>query len=313
MNQALQDPIALLDRTYERLRDGTTYAAMSTLFDGLGKLRRRLNARQWEDFSRQTAISHPLRSLIHEDPMTRRSFDKPRGYPGDAVLLDFIYRIAAPSDATEVGRAVHDYAIGRAAACAVRHRRAFLAHEIDRAADEAEGAARILSLACGHLREAELSSALQNGWLDSLLALDADANSLAVIERLQNPHIECRLLSVGRLLARWRELGQFHFAYSAGLYDYLDRPLGTRLTRCLFDMLRPGGRLLVSNFLPEVADAGYMESYMGWELLLRTPAALQKLAADVPRDQIASVRTFADPFQAIVYLEVVRSETAQAP
>jgi len=35
----------------------------------------------------KTCVEHPIRELIHEDPFTRRAFEKPRGYDGDTELL----------------------------------------------------------------------------------------------------------------------------------------------------------------------------------------------------------------------------------
>src|SRR5579872_2044960 len=36
--------------------------------------------------------SHPLSQIVLEDPYSRRAYEKPRGYAGDAVMLDYIYR-----------------------------------------------------------------------------------------------------------------------------------------------------------------------------------------------------------------------------
>ncbi len=35
---------------------------------------------------------HPILGVSHESPFVHRCFTKPRGYAGDAVMLDFIYR-----------------------------------------------------------------------------------------------------------------------------------------------------------------------------------------------------------------------------
>jgi hypothetical protein len=35
-------------------------------------------------------------------------------------------------------------------------------------------------------------------------------------------------------------------------------------------MLKPGGRLLVANFLHDLPNVGYMESFMGWPLIYRS-------------------------------------------
>ncbi len=266
-----------------------------------------MSGESWKAFSTGEAIDHPVRDLIHQDPMTRRSFDKPRGYAGDAVLLDYIYRIRQPDEQSPFASVVYDYACGRAAASAVRHRRALLAHSIERAADRTDAGAHILSVACGHLREAELSAAVRRGWVDRFVALDGDPHSLKEIASSWDGPVECVHMQVARLLGRASQLGRFDLIYSAGLYDYLDDNLAMRLTGSLFDTLRPGGTLLLSNFLPTVPDAGYMESYMGWQLLYRTPDELAAVAEGIPRGNVARARTFRDPFDAIVYLEVVRS------
>jgi hypothetical protein len=139
-----------------------------------------------------------------------------------------------------------------------------------------------------------------------LIALDADAETLAIVAARGMDCVVPMEMSADRLLLRWGGLGRFDLVYSAGLYDYLAAPLAQRLTTCLFEMLTPGGRLLVGNFLPNQPDAGYMETYMGWQLLHRTDAELAALTTDLPSDKVAQARTHSDPFGTIGYLEVRR-------
>ena len=295
-----------LDRLYHGLAGRDPGRALPSLFEGLQEVRERSTPTEWESFAR-AAQEHGLRGLVHEDPMTRRSFEKPRGYAGDAVLLDYIYRDREPDAPTERGQAVYAYAAARPASCAVRHRRDLLAHLIDRTADRVGDRARVLSVACGHLREARLSVALQAGRIEELVALDADPESLAVVGAEPCPAIRPVERSIGRLLARPGDLGRFDFAYSAGLYDYLEDSLARRLTAALFGLLRPGGRLLICNFLPTVPDSGYMATYMGWSLIYRDLPAIEALAAGVPDGEVAARRFWSDAFGAIGYLELQRA------
>ena len=304
-NTSALHPLPLLDRVRDGLRRGRATRAMSELFEGLQELRSSSSADEWRSIARR-ASEHDVCELIHEDPMTRRSFEKPRGYAGDAVLLDYIYRQREPEQASDTGRSVYRYAVGRPAACAVRHRRDWLGYQIDRVADRLEGRARVLSVACGHLREGQLSAALQDGSIAEFVALDSDAESLAVVGSAGNPAITPVELSVGRLLGRWNKLGRFDMVYSAGLYDYLEPALARRLTHTLFKLLEPGGKLIFTNFLPTVADAGYMETYMGWELIYRDLPELGKLTSEIPAGEIGDVRLYSDPYEAIGYAEVIR-------
>lgn len=305
----------LLDDVYAGLarpgwESGST-VALSRLFEGLLGLHRAASEEEWRDL-RGRIQSHPVRELIHEDPMTRRSFEKPRGYAGDAVLLDFIY--GEPVDQAEGlsprAEAVQRYAAGRPAAASVRHRRQWLGFQIDRCADRAIAAgkdgARVLSVACGHLREGHNSVALRTGAIAEFVAVDADAESLAEVAASGWAAATPVQMSVARLLARGERLGSFDLVYSAGLYDYLDDALARKLTARLFERLEPGGRLLLTNFLPSVADVGYMETFMGWELIYRDLPAIRAFADDIDPDRIARIDVREDPFGSVGTLELER-------
>ena len=84
-----------LDDLYARLQacpeDGQEVSrAMADLFSQLRCLRERTRGQQWQK-GIAVARSHPIRQLVHQDPFTHRAFSRPRGYAGDAELLDFIY------------------------------------------------------------------------------------------------------------------------------------------------------------------------------------------------------------------------------
>ncbi len=91
--------------------------------------------------------------------------------------------------------------------------------------------------------------------------------------------------------------------YSAGLYDYLPNGLARRLTRRLLQMLRPGGRLLVANFVPGGTGRGYMELFMDWSLILRNEAAMRALGE---ASGAGTVVSFHDPHRNVVYAELQR-------
>jgi len=82
---------------------------------------------------------------------------------------------------------------------------------------------------------------------------------------------------------------------------------GCRSERKLFDSLRPTGRLLIPNFTPSLRDIGYMESVMDWHLIYRDESGVLEFADALPSEQVASVRTFRDALENIVYLDVRRA------
>ena len=297
---------ALLDEVQSDLTQGAGSAALERLFEGLQDLRSSLGRDDWQSFAKKAAIEHPLRELVHHDPMVRRSFEKPRGYAGDAQLIDYIYRLRGSDEVSGIGREVYDYASSvRPAALGVQMRRRAMADELDRvAAAKPDQSARVLCVACGHFREGQLSRAFLEDRHDEIVALDSDAESLAVVDAdFAGRRIRPLHRSVAQLLKR-DDLGRFDLIYSSGLYDYLEARFARRLTRVLFDRLAPGGRLVLCNFVPEVADAGFMESYMGWDLIYRSESEVADLAREIAPESIARQRVWTDEHDAIAYLEL---------
>ena len=112
----------------------------------------------------------------------------------------------------------------------------------------------------------------------------------------------CGRSSPGRL-----NPGQFDFVYAAGLFDYLNAPVAAALTRRMFDMTRPGGLMLIPNFLTGRAGFGYMEAFMDWHLIYRNHADMRALADALPSGDVAGCRVFADSDDAIVFLLVSKA------
>ena len=285
------------------LASGRVNAGMRRVVDILAVLRSRLPAERWRAVCNSAKL-RPIRSTLHQDPHAHRAFLKPRGYAGDPVLLDFIYGCAPlPEQTSRCGRDVYHWAVEHSSAFrSVKRRRTILAEMIDLAAVRRPGA-RVLAIASGHLREAQLSSALVGRDLRELVALDHDARSLEVLRAsFAGLPVRCVQGTLGELIAGRVDLGEFDLIYAAGLYDYLPDPIARRLTSVLSSRLSPGGELVIGNFV-RCWEAAYMEAIMDWFLAYRSEAGLLELAAGIPD---CALRTWADREGVIGYLAVTR-------
>ena len=295
----------IFDLAHDALVGGDIHAAMSTLRRALRDQRSQLPREEWVGFGDQ-ARRHPLHRLLLESPFTRRAYEKPRGYAGDAGLMDLIYGLSPADDLSPLGGRLYGYEFDSPCFQSVRTRRAVLAHEIDSAA-AARPTARVLAVASGHLREIEWSRAARAGTV-RITALDQDRHSLACIERdYGGRYPVCTIAAtIGDLLRRSVRIPDVDLAYAAGLYDYLEADLARALTATLFRLLAPGGRLLIANFTTATYDAAFMEAFMDWRLVYRTPAEVLSLADSIDRTEVASVEQFCDENHHVAYMRVVK-------
>src|SRR6185503_4886600 len=155
---------------------------------------------------------------------------RPRGYPGDALLLDFVYGggTSAPlvKSASPLGAALYHEWDPYPALGAIRGRRDYLAGRLMEF-----GGKEVLSVACGHLREAQaLDGVPERDRPARFVALDQDPATLEVVRAEQQTNgVQTVAASVLDLLRPGNRLGAFDFIYSAGLYDYLSGEVGLRL------------------------------------------------------------------------------------
>lgn len=261
-------------------------------------------------------------TLLREAPFFSQILGRPRGYPGDAEMMRFIYR-AVLEGKTPFGRFWHLRSVCAPGARAVRNRKALMLEKI-----LARPGARVLSLAAGPAEE--IRSALQRSSSDySFLALDHDIQTLRELEEIRDPRFRAALANAFRMIAgddriaiprplgarranpakdfkSWRRLlvpflyrferlpaRAFDLVYSAGLFDYIrPSPEGLEdkaqaLTRFLFDRVAPGGELVIGNFNPSFPrwNRFCMDYLADWQLVYRTDEALREFAAGIdPRE-----------------------------
>jgi SAM-dependent methyltransferase len=293
----------VLDHAGEALRAGDDDAT-DRLVERLDRLVDRAGSAAARTALSMACRRHPTHALLLEDPYTRRAYDKPRGYAGDAVMLDHVYDGRVPEGTSEIGAAVFRTTTSCSTARSVVVRREVLARRLDEVADRVI-APRVVSIAAGQLREAQRARAVLEGRLGSFLAIDQDRDSLDEIARSTGPgHVTTLRESVGAILKGRVPLACIDLAYAAGLLDYLDDRTAQALVGVLAQSLSAGGRLLVANFTRGHHARGYMELVMDWVLVRRDAEDLEALVRDLPID--ASIERWTDRDGNVAYLELVR-------
>jgi extracellular factor (EF) 3-hydroxypalmitic acid methyl ester biosynthesis protein len=278
---------------------------LDRLVRGLRRFRDEWTQQEWLDFCRTTANGHTLKELLHQCPFTSHGYSRPRGYPGDAELIDYLYaEDACPKE--RVGSAIYRFIHRLPCAQSVRERRDLLTRRIDEVC-AVQADAQILSVACGHLREAERATAVLEGRIGKLIAFDQDATSLALIAREQADRpVQPVPGTIRQLLTGKAKFEDLDFIYSAGLYDYLSQSTARRLTARLFEMLKPGANLLIGNFTQFPMEVGYVEAFMDWWLIYRSEAEIRDFTSEIPPQSLATVDLYSDGPGNVIYLSLTR-------
>lgn len=303
----------LLHELFSEISDRKPSDIIRKLTDSLHWLKFEYGVDLWKNNIVPQVRSHDLIKWIHQCPLTRYSYDQPRGYPGDAGLLDIIYchPIAAPHlrEASATGKSIFDFTLNVPACEAVRDRRRRIAQYIEKTVG-IWGDIEVLAVACGHLREAEIVNPEQSRQISRWVATDQDLASLQTVGELSSAlsrSIQPMRITVRDFIIKKHDLKSFDFIYVTGLYDYLNDKMAARLTTRLFELLKPGGTLLGANFLPDIWEQGYMEACMDWHLLYRDERNIKHFSAEINETLISSTRYYTDNIGCIGYLELVRS------
>jgi len=312
-DKQMGNPEALFNGISHELKSGSqnrVSIAMDDLTIELRSIRNSVSKENWKS-TINIGRSHELRGLVHQDPFTKWSFEQPFGYPGDAKLIDFIYGTGdfygtKLQRSTPLGRAIFSRNRMVPACRAVRYRKDFISEKMGSVL-KSKNNARILSVASGHLREAERIHWAGIDNLEAFFVLDQDSNSLNVIKNSKyHNRVFPTVGSVRTIITcRFEEHG-FDLIYALGLYDYLTNRTAVMLHASLFDRLRSGGELIVANFVKNLEDVGYMETFMDWSLIYRDVNDMLKLTEKIPENLIDKIEHFIDPAGQIIFLSLTR-------
>lgn len=228
----------------------------------------------------------------------RRSNLKPRGYSGDAEMMLMAYENGYVGTYV-FNKLMHKHGVETRAAEAVRSRRRLvprvLAEVAARFPDLPPRGLQLLSLACGPASELhEIFRAPEDAERYAVALLDQDAFALDLaretvrrVEAERGARVSVRYVQDSvRTMIRARDLarslGRHHFVYSMGLFDYLTTPVARAVLAKTWELVRPGGTLLVGNFHAHTPTRWHMAYWGDWSLCYRTEATFLALAEGLP-------------------------------
>jgi len=222
-----------------------------------------------------------------------RSYAKPLGYPGDFGIMNQVY------DWDLVGNDAYEmllHRVGLEVAECIKTRMEVVRAEIGDVVAEkgVERMARVLSLGCGSAREVEtwLAKSRPAPLRAEFTLIDQEHRALDYAYRAAYPHIvngqgRCRVnclhmsfIDVLRGTSAMNLLPQQDMIYSVGLFDYLADRRAAGLVRRLYELLIPGGLLIVGNMSDtSLSNLWPMEFITDWSLHYRSEAQMMAWTA----------------------------------
>jgi len=272
--------------------------------------------------------------IVQEAPFYWRIINKPSGYAGDAEMMSFIYRNQFEGK-TPFGMFLHKHAVATKACQSVRNRKDYITEQIQKtnggqilslAAGPAQEIREILD---GHKGNEFQFLALDHD-LDTLQRYDIPNKShqftYALANAFQIVSGQYRVVKPRRYMMKYcyprrdfrglRKIlsslkyelidlknKKFNLIYCAGLYDYiqtfpLDDSKGTvALTKNLFDLLKPGGSLIVGNFNHNnPRDLRFVMEYIyDWRLIYRNRFDMFDFVRTVSKNDIKDIQIIEEP------------------
>jgi extracellular factor (EF) 3-hydroxypalmitic acid methyl ester biosynthesis protein len=255
-------------------------------------------------------------------PIMARTNLKPRGYNGDSEMMRMIYENDYQGSSI-FGKILHKYSIDQPAAQAVRNRRNIIAGLVRERSEKAKFHSkeklRILSVACGPA--IEVKDILQTpgdckrmhfSLLDQdQLALVEASGIVNEIEKNMKTQVSVDLIkeSVRTMLLspelkkRW---GQYHFIYSMGLFDYLTAPVAAAVIKKIYQLLYPGGEMVIGNMASGNPNRFFMEYWGDWKIIYRSEEEFLRL---VPELAGAKVRINVDQTGIQMLMSITKAVT----
>lgn len=206
------------------------------------------------------AVESTFRELlgpwIYQSSIMKRATEKPRGYPGDFIMLETIYNDQLVSSGD--GKYFDFYFLQNPYAIAVKNRKDQMREILLDLISKSKRNLKILNIACGPCREIKELVSFENSFKVNaeFFCVDHDDEALAwaknsihpVTNKIQLNYIQESILNFIKkpdLFAK--KLGLFDLIYSIGLVDYLPDKILKALLAFLLNLLNEKAVLIISH------------------------------------------------------------------
>ena len=260
-----------------------------------------------KEFARRILYPYTLSS-----PFLSRVVERPIGVPGDYGMLGQI--LGNPLEGyTIYDRIVNAWILSCGAASAYRYRVSLLHREILESVRECadnQKRAKVLSMASGvayeiqrfienppeigevdftmvdfstvTLEEAKRQYASLGSYRSGISVRMEESSVIELANRSRSGSSESysAVNAGGYPDGEFEPDNDYDLVYCAGLFDYLSDRLITKVIIYLFSCLRPGGRIVISNFTTKNPIRAWMTYVMDWNLIYRSKEGFSKLVAN---------------------------------
>lgn len=263
-------------------------------------------------------VRRQLHPIVLCSPFLFRTYTKPLGYAGDYEMVNMMLR--DPYEGSSSFAKILNYALlNTEPVVAHRNRIDFL---VDMLRGEclkrvSKGKTRVFNLACGpavevqrFLRECDESDLAEIDLLDfnaETLEYTRDRINESRMSGGRETQVRYFQRSVHQLLRAATKggdeaFGDYDVVYCAGLFDYLSQRVCKRLVDLFCTMVRPGGRVIVTNVAANNPRKAWMEYVMEWNLIYRDNTEMEDLIPDTSPIVSSSVK--ADSTGVNLFLEI---------
>jgi SAM-dependent methyltransferase len=293
--EILKGTFRSLDKSFRRSREDDGDTAYEKLSSDLSSLMLAIN----DAIGQQTDVTPGARKRIGDRLQSElrpylmlsenadRWYSKPRGYAGDFMTIELMYR-NKPSGTGRLGALIDRCFLELPPPRAARNRRTILSKEIMAAVERAKAKnrpARIASLACGPAREMfDVFEQLPDPNLMQCTLVDMDQQALNFVEQLRDERglaDNVRLVKENLIFMAARRskmaVEDQDLIYSVGLIDYFTDQFVIRLIDYIYDLLEPGGRVILGNFHPRNPGRAMMDCVLDWPLIHRSEERMNLL------------------------------------
>lgn len=265
-----------------------------------------------------------LHPLVLCAPFMYRTFKKPLGYAGDYEMVNMIVRDTYEGSSL-FGKLMNTYFLNIPPAVAHRNRITYLTQRLEQEALRAEREGRvadIFNLGCGpakeiqdFLKDSPLCDHTQFTLLDfndETLQYTGKLLTEAKIKNHRQTPIRMLKRSVAQVIKDAGKAGSrgkaYDVVYCAGLFDYLPDQICEKLSNIFYEMLSPGGLLIMTNVEASNPSRGWMDYAVEWHLIYRDAKGFAKC---VPRKAPAdSWKVLADETGVNLFLEIRKPANA---